>query len=515
MVGKRDSGAKELAKRVLGTVSPGLLRWVQRARARPRFLGDPISGPHCLLLEPTTACNHRCVMCMDHSPRLASPTQARHLPFAMIRRLLTELAGMGLEELWLAGRGEPLLHPEAREIIGFAHFLNLRVSLTTNGSRLSEYLADVLCEAGLTQLSLSINAGRDDTYAEVHGTRTDKRRRVLRLLAHLSQRPAPRPRLLVSIVLSRANYRELVPWAEEALEAGTDGLVVSALRPAPFDMNDLLLGEGDWAQVRRDLAAIAARAHARGVHVTTDGIPPEPGSRAARNPYQDMACFIGHLFTVVDADGHVHGCCTCTNRLGSLGEGSFAQVWRSDAYRRYRLACREIPVSGLMPARCECHACGHVADNAALQARLRLRFPSRPGEGSFADRGYLAEAVCRQLGDLLPPSREGEGFSDLENGDVSQKKQAAALRLQGIRVMEGRAPPGGRGRVFEPHRIAPRAEIEVVLQRCLAAIGLPPERAEELVRATGPAGLRAEEMLYRGELDAWLRAVREAARAAA
>ncbi len=495
-----SAGAKRVARAAVGAVSPALLGRIQRARARRRYLRDPGAGPRRLLLEPTTGCNHRCIMCWDHSPRLARPTPGQHMPFERVRSLLYEMAEMGTEEVWLAGRGEPLVHPKAMEILELIGALGMRSIITTNGGPLTEEVADRLCEWGLQQLSISIDSGTPETYAKVHSAPPQDRARMLGLIRRLSERGEARPRLLVSMVLSQWNFREVPVLVRDAIEAGATGIVVGGMRPVPFDSGDLALSDEDWARVREDLGSAGEMAAAAGVDLTTDNIRAAERPRADAWPYGKMACFIGHLFTVVDVEGNVHGCCTCQNKLGSLEEASFREIWRSRPYRMFRRILREMPSTGLTPPRCECrHGCGHVPENAQLQRELGFRFPAEVRETEFATREDVAAALCRYLDARLPGPRREFAFADLEGREVTQ----AASRLRDVGIMGGIGSMDGVS-LFEPRRLVARGEFEDILRRALMASGVEEGRAEGLiVEARAGEGHRAEP-LAKGDMDGWL-----------
>ena len=492
-------------------IAPRLRRAVRLARSRSTYFRDPTTGPPRLLLEPTTSCNHRCIMCPDHSPRLARPIRSAHMPLARIEALLREVAGMGTRDIWLAGRGEPVLHPEITKVIGLIAALGLRSFITTNGSRLTEDLANRLCEAGLWEISVSINAGRDATYGEVHGVRSEERRRILDQVRRMSQRTSGRPRVLVSIMLLRKNCAELVEWAEEAIAAGADCLVIGTPQETRFDMSDLVVTEEEeWKQVRQDLNAVGELAHAAGVGMVTSGVPTAAPGGCSVWPYASMACFIGHELSVVDVRGGVRGCCNCANDLGSVADVPFARVWRGEPYRRFRRLCREMPEGGPRPLLCDCDACGHLAENAALQAKLELRFRPRPGDSGFAHRAYLAEAICRELDDVMPVGGEGDGFRDMREGDLGAGARTAVLRLQGLGVVQGRTAPGQSGRFYDPHLLATRSDGEIALRRALEVAGLGPPSAERAVNEAAPRHVREQDPLLRAEVDRWVRRARSA-----
>jgi MoaA/NifB/PqqE/SkfB family radical SAM enzyme len=500
-----STAARRLAKQMIGRVSPALLARIQRARARRRYLGEPVGGPKRLLLEPTTACNHRCIMCAAHSPRTPRPVAVRTMPFARIEHLIRDVAQMGGEEVWLAGRGEPLVHPQAVEIIRLSSSLGLRSQVTSNGGRLSEEMAEGLCEAGLSRLSVSIDSGNPATYAQVHQGPPEDRQRILALLRQVSRRKGPRPEVRVSMVLSKLNRAEISQFVSDAMGAGVSVATIAGLRGVPFEVSDLALTEEDWAAVRRDLTAVAEMARLAGLTIVTDYVPAEKTAPVARPPYADMACFVGHVFTAVDADGDVHGCCSCANYLGSLTDAGFAEVWHSRRYRRFRQACREMPITGLMPAQCNCRECGNIVDNVAVQQEVRLDFRGRTRGSEFASRLDLAEAVWRHFRDLLPAARPGVGFADVP-ADSSRQATAALLCLQGLGLVKGWGGPGGR-QVFEPDRITLREEVLELVTRVLSRFGTPAERADEMLSQASPP-LCPKETMLKQELEAWVSGVR-------
>lgn len=493
-----------MARGLVGAVSPGLLRRIQLSRARQRYLREPAGGPRRLLLEPTTGCNHRCVMCWDHSPRLSKQTPTWHMPFERVRGLLGEMAGMGTEEVWLAGRGEPLVHPQASDILELIGSLGMRSIITTNAGRLTEELAERLPEWGVQQLSVSIDSGNPETYAAVHHARPEDRARILGLIKTLSQREG-RPRLLVSMVLSKPNCGELLDLVRDAIEAGADGIVVGGMRPVPFDSTDLALSEEDWARLRDDLAKAGELTGEAGVELRTDNIRPAERPRSEAWPYGKMACFIGHVFTVIDVHGNVDGCCTCQNKLGKLEEASFREIWHSRQYQFYRRALREMPSTGLTPPQCECrHGCGHIPENAAIQREFGFEFAARPGESEFATRMDVARALCEHLDAALPAREREFEYADLEAAEARE----VASRLRPVGVMGGIGSMDG-AMLFEPERMMARGEFEGTLKRALAASGIEAARAETLVAESRAGSGHPSEPLAKRDMGEWLGRVRE------
>jgi MoaA/NifB/PqqE/SkfB family radical SAM enzyme len=421
------------------------------------------------------------------------------MPFERVANLLRDMAAMGTEEVWLAGRGEPLLHPKSKDILKLIGDLGMRSIITTNAAVLTDELADQLCDWNLQQLSISIDSGTPETYANVHGGPPEDRARILRLLRYLSQRQGRKPRLLVSMVFSHANFRELLPFVQDAIDAGVSGIVVGGMRPVPFDSTDLALSEEDWARVRADLKKARELTQAAGIDLTVDNVRTEERPRAGSWPYADMGCFIGHLFTVIDVHGDVHGCCTCQNKLGSLDQAPSQDVWHSRPYCQYRRILREMPSTGVTPPRCECrHGCGHIPENARLQQGLGFTFPESLPHSEFATRLDVAQAVCRHFDSILPPLARDYRFADLP----SEHEQTAS-RMRQIGAMAGTGSMDGVS-LFEPDRLVAREEFEILLGTVLVASGIGPDRADSAIGETRTGTADRAESIAKQDMHSWL-----------
>lgn len=87
-------------------------------------------------LEVTNSCNFRCWFC----PRHAMTRPQGLMPVARFQDLALALDRLGiLQEMAIAGIGEPTLHPDLPDMIAYVKDnTSLAVVLTTNGSRLGE-----------------------------------------------------------------------------------------------------------------------------------------------------------------------------------------------------------------------------------------------------------------------------------------------------------------------------------------------------------------------------------------
>jgi cyclic pyranopterin phosphate synthase len=140
-----------------GTLQPRLLD----------SLGRPVRD---LRISVTDRCNFRCVYCMPKTvfgrdyPFLP---RADLLSFEEIVRVARIFAGLGVKKIRLTG-GEPLLRRGVTELIAaLAAIPGIELTLTTNGSLLPK-LARPLREAGLTRVTVSLDALDDAVFRRMN-----------------------------------------------------------------------------------------------------------------------------------------------------------------------------------------------------------------------------------------------------------------------------------------------------------------------------------------------------------
>ena len=126
-------------------------------------LGRPLRD---LRISVTDRCNFRCVYCM---PKEVFGHDYRFMPrrellsFEEIERVSSVFVGLGVHKLRITG-GEPLLRRGLEELIGrLAALGDLDVTLTTNGALLQQK-AQVLADAGLTRITVSLDSLDDEVF---------------------------------------------------------------------------------------------------------------------------------------------------------------------------------------------------------------------------------------------------------------------------------------------------------------------------------------------------------------
>ncbi|TWI85546.1 cyclic pyranopterin phosphate synthase [Lacibacter cauensis] len=126
-----------------------------------------------LRISLTDNCNLRCFYCMPEEDY--EFTRQSHLMQAdEIESLAKTFVQLGVNKIRLTG-GEPLVRKDAADIIRRLGKLPVKLTLTTNGTRLHEFV-DVLEDAGVRSLNVSLDTLQAETFQ--HLTRRDQFQKV-------------------------------------------------------------------------------------------------------------------------------------------------------------------------------------------------------------------------------------------------------------------------------------------------------------------------------------------------
>jgi MoaA/NifB/PqqE/SkfB family radical SAM enzyme len=145
----------------------------------------PLPSPLSVYVETINICNFKCTQCPVSQPNYFELVGGKaRLDRDTYSRFLDDLRSMGgVVSLKFYGEGEPLSNPDLPEMISAAHEAGVcqRSEVTSNGSLMSESLAEKLVLSGLSYIRFSIYGLSD---AE-HRDRTGSRVSVDRILQNI------------------------------------------------------------------------------------------------------------------------------------------------------------------------------------------------------------------------------------------------------------------------------------------------------------------------------------------
>ena len=119
--------------------------------------------PIACTLELTPLCNFDCRMCYVRLSGEALRERGRLLSGSEWLRIAEEMKTAGVLFVLLTG-GEPLLHPDFREIYRGLISMEMIVSVNTNGSLIDEEWADFFAENRPRRVNITLYGANEETY---------------------------------------------------------------------------------------------------------------------------------------------------------------------------------------------------------------------------------------------------------------------------------------------------------------------------------------------------------------
>lgn len=119
----------------------------------------PLRQPLSLCIEPTALCNFKCPFCARSHPNFLNYCKPpRTMPWKLFSKIINSIkdAGWVLQKVNLYGDGEPLLHKQIDKMAEKCIEIGYPVVITTNGSLITENLAEKLVKSGLHYIRISV-----------------------------------------------------------------------------------------------------------------------------------------------------------------------------------------------------------------------------------------------------------------------------------------------------------------------------------------------------------------------
>jgi glycosyltransferase involved in cell wall biosynthesis/MoaA/NifB/PqqE/SkfB family radical SAM enzyme len=361
-------------------------------------------GPHTLQIDPTNRCNNDCIACWCRSPllmdkRIVAHKENQTLPFPILKDLIDDIVDMGSKEVYIAGGGEPFMHPQIMDLIEYIKVRGLICNVNTNFTLVSREVARRLVELRVDFMTVSVWAGTAETYAALHPNKTEETFEQIRdVLTFLNGAKATVPYIKVYNVISNLNFFEIHPMVRFAEETRSDSVEFTVVDTIPDRTDSLLLGEEQRDWLYKECLRIAeingANRDPKKLHLfkfdqfmrRISGEHTTTGDHDAH--YIDtLPCTVGWQFARVLADGEVNSCLKSHRiPLGTLYEHSFRELWTSEKQREFRrktnVAVKDDPffssIGNDPSAKCGCHrSCDDLGRIEHLNGRMDALSPQK------------------------------------------------------------------------------------------------------------------------------------------
>ena len=296
--------------------------------------------PLTLNFEPTTSCNLRCPECPSGLRSFTRPTGM--LDEASFRKTIDELSET-LIYLTFYFQGEPYLNPAFLDMVKYASAKNIYTFTSTNAHYLTDDNARRTVQSGLDKLIISIDGTSQQTYEQYRvGGNLEKvlegTRNIIRWKRELKSRT---PYVVFQYLVVRPNEHEIEDAKRLADELGVDEIKFKTAQVYDYENgHELIPLNENYSRYRKT----------------------GNGKYELKNPLLNQ-CWRMWSGSVITWDGRVIPCCfdkDAQHQLGNLSADSFAKVWKSDAYQRFR--------SSILQSRSEIDICRNCSEGTKVWA---------------------------------------------------------------------------------------------------------------------------------------------------
>ncbi len=298
-------------------------------------LRGELPPPVTLEIDPTNACIHNCIWCIDAKHRSDHPET---LPREIALRAIEQAAELGVRSLVIKGGGEPLIYPHIDELLREAKEHELDVGIITNGENILDH-QDVIRDT-CTWLRISLDAGSRETHEATHRPR----------------RPGAFDRVWEGIhavvkdvycgiiyIIHPATFHEMGVAARRAKEAGCRyiGFKRVVAEKEIFDAELYMTIDANYVFARRQYEDENFSVMGFRIYNFKQGVNARPYS----------LCLGHHLVGILCADGGMYACCSTRGNadycFGNIYQQSLEEIWYGPRRREIlgridRGDCRQI-----------------------------------------------------------------------------------------------------------------------------------------------------------------------------
>lgn len=343
--------------------------------------GIPLSGT----FELTPCCNLSCKMCYVRKPRQEVEAEGGLMTAGRWICLAEKARDMGMLYLLLTG-GEPLTHPEFREIYTACRNMGLVVSINTNGTLMDDDMLDFLAANPPAKVNMSLYGASRGTYAGLCGM-PDAYDRAIYALKGMKSRNLT---VKLNYSVTRYNCGDMTEIIWLARENDVNIQVATYMFPplrrdgSQVGRNDRMSPEEDAAaHVRSELLRMSGEefnALAQARLSRSEGALGETEC-SMDNPDEHIRCRAGSTAFWINWSGEMTPCGMWPVSAADVNTDGFEGAWRKT---------REFASHIMMPAKCTACPDRPVCMVCAASCRCET--------GSFTE---APEYLCRRTRGVL------------------------------------------------------------------------------------------------------------------
>ncbi len=293
----------------------------------PRRVAEWLSGKQICPVEIemgiSSACNHRCIFCavdyMEYKSNL--------LTLKVLEPNMKLMGKKGVKSIIFAGEGEPLVNPEATEIINLAKKNGIDAAMSTNGVLFTEEKARY-CLKSLTWVRFSIAGATNATYEKIHQCNSEDLQKALKNMENavkVKRDQNLNVTLGAQLLLLPENKHEVVALAKIIREIGFDYFTVKPFSQHPSSKAKLTVDYSESEAIGKELLNYQTKDFK--IYFRSQSIK----NLGEEKPYDECAGM--NFMTYIDATGNIYPCIVFMGRsdfiLGNIYENTFDKIWES------------------------------------------------------------------------------------------------------------------------------------------------------------------------------------------
>ncbi len=279
---------------------------------KPVVWGMPVS----FSIEPTNLCNLQCPECPSGLGELTRPLGL--LKLDDFKNFIDQIKQTGFY-VQLFFQGEPYINKNLPAMIRYARENKVYVSISTNGLLISQKNVDTILKDAPDKLIFSIDGLNEETYQNyrVGGTFKTADSGLKLLLKRKEELKKKIPFVELQFIVMKQNEHQVDEVLKYGEDVGVDKVVLKTMQVSSFENAMRFLPSN--------------KNYSR--YILSDG------KVKIKNKLKNH-CFALWRTSVMTWDGKIVPCCFDKDadfELGNLKNHTFQEIWKSDAYRKFRL----------------------------------------------------------------------------------------------------------------------------------------------------------------------------------
>ena len=311
------------------------------------MLNYPLIKPWRVNFDITYRCPLKCKMCHIWKKK---PKVSEELTLKELKNLIDQIAEWNIDHISFAG-GETLVRAwDVVKLIEYASskYSHMRTDLITNAHYLDEKLCKALFNAGVSKISLSLDAAKREIhdFIRVRGN-YDKVLSSARLLTKLRNEMRKNVELEFTTVIMGYNFRELVDIFRLMQEIGFDYINYQVVVPDNTFINGISyfkkfynsrfwIKDEEIGELRRICKELINLKKMTGrIRNTRDYLRLIPEYFKKKDKFRAGLCLAGFSYLNIDPYGNVNVCGFGPNL--NVREKNIKELWNDRKYKRTRM----------------------------------------------------------------------------------------------------------------------------------------------------------------------------------